>query len=251
MIILRDTYILMVRSLREAMRQPFIELGNIFIPVFFFFVTIGSLQRVAGKAFGVDDWVGFQLPVALLQAVAVGTAGSGLVTDMQRGYFDKLALTPAPRISLILGRMAADGVRGFVLSLVILIVGFAAGTGLKAGPGGALVLLAIGTVFSLAYSGLGVSLALKTGSNQAVQLSFLLFFPLIFLSPAFAPKEVFSGWLEFLATINPITYVLEGCRSLVLEGWDAAALGKAFAAIAGMATLTVSMTGWAYRHRKV
>ena len=106
-------------------------------------------------------------------------------------------------------------------------------------------------VFSLAYSGLGVSLALKTGSNQVVQLSFLVFFPLIFLSPAFAPKEVFSGWLQFLATINPITYVLEGCRSLVLEGWDAAALGKAFAAIAGMATLTVSMTGWAYRHRKV
>ena len=85
-------------------------------------------------------------------------------------------------------------------------------------------MLAIGTVFSLAYSGLGVSLALKTASNQAVQLSFLLFFPLIFLSLAFAPKEVFSGWLEFLATINPITYVLEGCRSLVLEGWDAAAL---------------------------
>ena len=116
MIILRDTYILMVRSLREAMRQPFIELGNIFIPVFFFFVTIGSLQKVAGKAFGVDDWVGFQLPVALLQAVAVGTAGSGLVTDIQRGYFDKLALTPAPRISLILGRMAP-----FILLIVLTI----------------------------------------------------------------------------------------------------------------------------------
>ncbi len=87
-----------------------------------------------------------------------------------------------------------------------------------------MVLLAIGTVFSLAYSGLGVCLALKTASNEAVRLSFLLFFPLIFLSAAFASKEVFSGWLEFLATINPITYVLEGCRSLVLEGWDAAAL---------------------------
>jgi ABC-2 type transport system permease protein len=96
-----------------------------------------------------------------------------------------------------------------------------------------------------------VALALRTGSNQAVQLSFLLFFPLLFLSPAFAPKEIFSGWLEFLATINPVTYILEGSRSLVLDGWDWEALAKAFVSIAGLGALTVSMTYWAYRHRKL
>ncbi len=249
--LLRDSYLLMLRSLREARRQPGIEIGNIFLPLFFFAVTVGSLESIAGSAFGVTDFVGFQIPVALLQAVAVGTAGSGLVSDIQKGYFDKLALTPAPRPSLILGRMAADGVRGLVLGTIVVIAGLIAGGHIEAGVPGAVLLVVIGGVFSLAYSGLAVALALRTGSNQAVQLSFLFFFPLIFLSPAFAPKEVFSGWLEFLATINPFTYILEGTRALVLEGWDGPALLKALAAIAGMASVTTSLTVWAYRYRKV
>ena len=54
------------------------------------------------------------------------------------------------------------------------------------------------------------SIALRTGSSQAAQAGFLLFFPLLFLSPAFAPKEIFSGWLEFLATINPVSSAPSG-----------------------------------------
>jgi len=69
-----------------------------------------------------------------------------------------------------------------------------------------------------------------------------VFFPLLFLSPAFAPKDVFSGWLEFLATINPVTYVLEGLRSLVLEGWQWDKLAYALLSIAGLGALTLSMT---------
>ncbi|MFN0147988.1 MAG: ABC transporter permease [Dehalococcoidia bacterium] len=250
MSILRYTFILMMRAIREALRQPGIEIGNVFIPLFFFFVIVGALESVASSAFGVDDFVGFQLPVALLQAVAVGTAGSGLVSDIQRGYFDKLALTPAPRAAIVLGRMAGDGVRAAALGSLMLIAGLLAGANIEAGPLGAVVLVGMGVVFSLAYSGLGVALALRTASNQAVQLSFILFFPLLFLSPSFAPKEVYSGWLKFLVTINPFTYVLEGCRALVLDGWDGPALLKAFAAITGLALVTMSMTVAAYGHRK-
>ena len=247
--LLHISWLLTVRAVRESLRQPFIELGNVFIPLFFFFVTVGSLESIAGEAFGVTDFVGFQTPVALLQAVAVGTAGSGLVTDIQKGYFDKLALTPAPRPALVLGRMFADGIRGAVLSVIILVAGWLAGADFEAGPLGILLLIGMGVVFALAYSGLGVAIALRTASNQAVQLIFILFFPLIFLSPAFAPKEIFTGWLEFLATINPFTYILEGCRSLVLDGWDAAELGKAFLAIAGMALFSGALTVAAYRYR--
>jgi ABC-2 type transport system permease protein len=248
----RDSYILMMRSLRESARQPAIEIGNLFIPLFFFAVTVGAIANVAEGAFGVSNFTGFQLPVAMLQAVAgSAVAGQGLVNDIQKGYFDKLALTPAPRASLVLGRMLADAVRSMVLVLVIIVVGLIVGSGMKAGLGGAVVLLVLAGAFSLSYTGFAVALALKTGSNQAVQLSFLLFFPLLFLSPAFAPKEIFSGWLEFLATINPVTYILQGSRSLVLDGWEADQLLKAFASVAGLAAITSSMTVWAYRNRKV
>ena len=107
-----------------------------------------------------------------------------------------------------------------VLSVLIMIVGLIAGVGHGGGRRRCVVFVLIAGLFGLAYSGIGLSIALRTGSAQAAQAGFLVFFPLLFLSPAFAPKEVFAGWLEFLATINPVTYVLEGLRSLVLEGWE-------------------------------
>jgi hypothetical protein len=64
------------------------------------------------------------------------------------------------------------------------------------------VLILLAALFGLAYSGIGLALALKTGSAQAANAGFLLFFPLLSLSPAFAPTSVFQPWLEFLANIN-------------------------------------------------
>jgi ABC-2 type transport system permease protein len=246
-----NTYYLTLRALRETIRQPALEIGNVFIPIFFFAVTVGAIGSSAARAFGVDNYTGFQMPIAVLQGVAgaAGVAGIATVTDIERGYFDKLMLTPAPRIALPMGRLAADFVRISLLSIFILVLGLIFGAGLEAGPLGAVVMVAMAGSFGLAYSGIGMALALKTGSAQAAQLGFLIFFPLLFLSPAFAPKEFFAPWLEFLATINPVTYVVEGMRSLVLEGWDAAALAKAFAAIAGLGAVTMSLVLWGLRSR--
>jgi ABC-2 type transport system permease protein len=123
------------------------------------------------------------------------------------------------------------------------------GAGIEAGPAGFVLIVAMSGVFALSYAGFGLSIALRTGSAQAAQAGFLIFFPLLFLSPAFAPKEVFDPWLEFLATINPVTYVLEGMRSLVLVGWDWEAIGYAFLAIGGMAAVTLTLAITALRHR--
>jgi ABC-2 type transport system permease protein len=140
-------------------------------------------------------------------------------------------------------------VRIALLSTFILVIGLIFGAGLESGPLGGVVLVLMSASFGLAYSGIGMALALKTGSAQAAQLGFLIFFPLLFLSPAFAPKEFFAPWLEFLATVNPVTYIVEGMRSLVLDGWDAAAIGKAFASIIAMGTFTMSLVLWGLRSR--
>ena len=161
------------------------------------------------------------MPVAILQGVAGAASVSafGMVTDIERGYFDKLLLTPTPRLALVLGRLAADGVRVMLLTALILIVGliFGAGHGGRAARFRRRCCCWPGCSAS-AYAGFGLSIALRTGNAQAAQAGFLIFFPLLFLSPAFAPKEIFDGWLKFLATINPVTYILEGMRSLVLDG---------------------------------
>jgi ABC-2 type transport system permease protein len=175
----------------EALRQPTVEFGNMFIPIFFFAVTVASIGDVAGRAFGVDNYLGFQMPVAILQGVAgaAGVSGFGTVMDIERGYFDKLLLSPAPRVALVLGRLGADAVRVMALAALILLAGLITGSGFASGVAGALVLLLMAGLFGLGYAAIGLAIALKTGSAQATQASFLLFFPLLFLAPAFAPKE--------------------------------------------------------------
>ena len=176
-------------------------------------------------------------------------SGIVMVTDIERGYFDKLLLTPAPRRARVLSRLVADAVRAIVVSVVILLVGLAIGSPLEAGVGGAIVLLLLMGAFGAAYSGIGLAVSLRTGNPQAAQLGILIFFPLLFLSTAFAPKEVFEPWLEQVAGLNPVTYLLAGMRSLVLDGWDGAEIGYAFAAVGGIGVFTTVLTLLALRFR--
>ena len=220
---------LAARTIRESLRQPGVEVTNIFIPLFFLAVSTAAIGQVAGRAFGVDNYLGFQLPVAVLQAVAGSSSASGIamVTDMERGYFDKLLLTPASRWSLIIGRVTADAVRAVFFSAVMLAAALIFGSGMHAGVGGVFVVLLMAAVFGAAYSGIGIFVAMRTANAQAAQASFLLFFPLLFMAPAFAPKEIFAPWMQAVATVNPVTYMMEGIRELVLGDYAAAAAVKA------------------------
>jgi ABC-2 type transport system permease protein len=244
-----ETYHLVLRALRESARQPMVEIGNVFIPMFFFAVTVGAIGSVAGRAFGVSNYLGFQMPVAILQGVGAGNAGFAMVTDIERGYFDKLLLTPASRISLVASRLVADGIRIMLLTLLITVVGLIVGTGMASGPLGIIAMALLAGLFGVAYSGIGMAIALKTGSAQAAQLGFLIFFPLLFLSPAFAPKAVFAPWLRTVATINPVTYILQGMRGLVLSGWDFLALAEALGAIVALGVFTLTLVFAALRSR--
>ncbi len=95
-----------------------------------------------------------------------------------------------------------------------------------------LAFIAITALWSLAYAGFAYAIALKTGNPAAVQSSFLLFFPFLFLTTSYVPREELSGWLDTVAGLNPVTYILEGQRSLIFEGWEWDDLGKALLAIA-------------------
>ena len=246
-----DTWLLTRRALRETIRQPANEAVNAFIPLFFYFVTIGGLGEISQQAFGVDDYKGFQVPVALLQGAAGIASGAGLAMtlDIQSGYFEKLTLTSTRRFTIVLGRMLSDAIKSMVLAAVIIAVALAVGSGFETGPAGIVLLVALTGAFALAYSGFGMSLALKTGSPQAAQAGFILFFPLLFLAPTFAPTEVFADWLEAVATVNPVTYILEGMRGLITGGWDALELLWMCLAIGGMGALTFTMTSLALRGR--
>lgn len=250
---LTDTWLLTRRALRETVRQPWNEAANAFIPLFFYVVTVGAIGKVSSRAFGIDDYEGFQLPVALLQGAAGVASGSGLALtlDIQSGYFEKLLLTSTPRFAIVLGRMLSDAIKAMVLAVAIIALALAFGSGFETGPVGMVALVAAAGSFALAYSGIGVAIALKTGSPQAAQAGFIIFFPLLFLAPTFAPTDVFAGWLEAVATVNPVTYILEGQRALIISGWQWGAIGRGLAATGAIALFTFTLTALALRGREV
>jgi ABC-2 type transport system permease protein len=244
----RATLLLAAREIRTAWRTPAYLLPNLLIPVFFYFVMVGSLKEFA-RGFGIENFEAFQLPISILFAVQGGSAGLNMVADIESGYFDKLLLTPANRLSILIGAMGADFVRVMVQATFVLIVAVATGMHFATGLPGAVVLILVSSLWGLAYSGVGFAVALKTGNSQATQSMWALFMPLMFLTTAFAPKEALSGWLSTAASFNPMTYLLQGMRSLSIEGWDAGDLGLALLAVGALGAVTLTLAFLALKSR--
>lgn len=237
---MRGMYWLGVREIRNAVRQPAYFLPGLFIPVFFFFVTVGALSGFA-RGSGLENYKAFQLPVSILFATTSSGAGLGMVTDIESGYFDKLLLTPVNRLAILIGAMAADAARIVFQGAVVMGIGLVTGMDWETGLVGAVVATLIGSMFGVAFSAMGFAIALKTGNSQATQSTWALFVPLIFLSPAFAPLSALEGWLRTAATYNPVTYVFEAMRSLGLEGWVGSDLIKGVVAAAALGVFAVGL----------
>jgi ABC-2 type transport system permease protein len=244
----RATLLLGGREIRTVWRTPAIFIPNLIVPIFFYFVMVGSLEEFASQA-GIPHWEAFQLPVSIMFAVQSGSAGLNLVVDIESGYFDKLLLTPANRLSILIGAMGADFLRIMMQAALVLAVAVATGAYFATGVPGALVLLLVTSLWGIAYSAIGFGVALKTGNSQATQSIWVLFIPLMFLTTAFAPQEALSGWLGTAASFNPMTYLLRGMRALSMTGWDMGEIGLALAAVAILGSITLTFAYTALRGR--
>jgi ABC-2 type transport system permease protein len=210
------------RAVREVVRYPEATIPTLFIPLFFLAVNIGQVSKTFPSTTPFlhgQGYVAFQMPVSLMFAVATATTGLALVTEIDSGYFDKLLVAPIRRTSLIVGRLGADLVRGMAASTVVLFAGIAFGAHIESGVLGAVLVVLLASLFGVAYAGFGILVALTTRNVQATNTSFLLFFPLLFLTPNFVPFERLSPVMETLARINPVSYVIVGMRSLIIDGW--------------------------------
>ena len=233
------------RAVREIARLPESTIPTLFIPLFFLVVNIGQVSKTFPSSTPFlrgEGYVAFQLPVSLMFAVATATSGLALVTEIDLGYFDKLLVAPIRRSSLIFGRLAADLVRGVATSTLVLLVGIALGASIRTGVLGAIVIVLLAALFGVAYAGFGILVALRTRNVQATQSSFLLFFPLLFLTPNFVPFDRLSPIMETLARINPISYVIVGLRSLIIDGWDLGSLAACAGVIAGLGLILTSVS---------
>lgn len=244
----RDLATVAGRALRGALRDPAAVFPALVIPVFFFVVNVGSLEAVA-QAAGTPDYHAFQLPVAVIFAVTGVSRANALVADIASGYFERLLLTPVNRLALLLGLMVADLALVIALCLPVLGLGVLTGVSFAAGPAGVVAFVLVAGAWGVAFTGFPYAIALRTGNPGAVAASFILFFPFAFLTTAYVPKALLGGWLSTAADFNPVTYVLAGLRSLVIDGWDAGAIAGAIIATVIVGTVSIGLALAALRRR--
>ena len=226
------------RSVLHAVRTPAQMIFPIVFPLVLLGVNTSGLDAATKlPGFPTASYLDFALAVPFMQG-ALFTAlngGQDLARDIENGFLDRLAMTPMSGAALLAGQLGGALFTGTVSAILYLLVGLTFGAGISAGVGGAAMLVVLAVTICMAFACFGTFVALRAGSGQAVQGFFPLFFVLLFLSSAFFPRELIEQeWFRTVATYNPVSYMVEGVRSLVITGWDTTALLRAFG-ISGIA----------------
>lgn len=253
--LLEQVLLLGHRSVRRTLRQPAQLVFPLVFPLILFAVNssgLGSAARL--RNFPVHDYRDFALAVPFMQGalfVAI-SAGTDLARDIETGFLNRLALTPVRGAALLVGQLGGALIVGLVQSVVYLVVGVLVGVGIQSGIGGAFLLLVLSTLIAFGFAGIGALLALRFGTGEAVQGFFPLLFVGVFLSSSNLPRDLIqTDWFRTIATYNPISYLIEGVRSLIITGYDGRALALGFGIAAAIALASMAAAGASLRTRLV
>jgi ABC-2 type transport system permease protein len=243
------------RSITQTLRQPALIVPPVLFPLCLLAVNVGGLDAATKlPGFPTDAYINFAIAIPFMQGAlfAAINAGGSLARDVETGFLKRLALTPMQRSALLLGNLAGVMTVAALSSLIYLGVGFAAGLEVEAGVGGVVVLIVLAFLVALGFAALGALVGLRAGSAEAVQGLFPVFFVFLFLSSQALPRPLIEQeWFRTIATWNPVSYMLEGIRSVVITGWDAVALERGFAVAIVLCALGIAGASRALRTRLV
>jgi ABC-2 type transport system permease protein len=243
------------RSVVRTLRQPAMVVPSLVFPLMLLSINssgLDSATRLPG--FPTDSYFQFALAIAFVQGAlfSANSAGTNVANDIETGFLNRLALTPLRRVALMLGQLAGILALGLIQAVTFVAVGVAFGDGIAAGFAGALVIVALSLLISLGFGCIGAFVALRSGSGEAVQGVFPLLFAALFLSSMSLPRNLIeTDWFRTVADWNPVSYMLEGIRSLVIQGWNGEALALGFACAGGVALIALVATSAALRTRMV
>jgi ABC-2 type transport system permease protein len=248
-----QVYVLARRSVVRTVRQPANVIGPLVFPMMLLAVNSGGLKaetRLPG--FPTASFVAFALAVPFMQGALFATmnAGTDLARDIQTGFLSRLSLTPMRRLAVLGGQLGGVVTLGAVQALVYVAVGLVIGVHFRSGPAGVLVLLVLAVFISFAFGALGTYAALRTGSGEAVQSLFPAFFVFLFISSMNIPRNLMSvAWFRDVATLNPVSYLIEAIRSLIIIGWDLQALALGFGIALVVAVVAFALSSHALKER--
>jgi ABC-2 type transport system permease protein len=246
-------YHLARRSVVRQSRQPANVVAPVIFPLGLLAVNSGGLQPATLiPGFPTDRFVAFALAIPFLQGALFATmnAGTDLARDIQTGFLNRLSLTPLRGVGLVAGQLAGVSVVALIQSVVYVAVGYAVGVDPKSGPLGVVVLLTLAVVIAIGFGAVGIFMALRTGSGESVQGLFPVLFVFLLISSMNFPRNLIEAdWFRWAANVNPVSYLIEGVRSLIIEGWNGEAIGLAFAISAALLVVALGASAVALRER--
>jgi ABC-2 type transport system permease protein len=243
------------RSVIRTLRQPAIIVPGVTFPLFLLAVNAGGLDAATHlPGFPTDSYLTFALAITFMQAAlfATNAGGNDLAEDIRTGFLSRLSLTPLRGSALLAGQLAGIVALGLFQAVVFISVGLAAGGKIEAGAPGVLVLIALSVLTGLAFGTVGMLIGLRTGSGEAVQGFFPLLFVMLFLSSMSLPRDLIEqDWFRTIATYNPVSYLIEGFRSLLIYGWDGEALALGFGVATTIFVVALALSARALQTRMV
>jgi ABC-2 type transport system permease protein len=243
------------RSVIRTMRQPAMVVPALLFPLLLLAINSGGLDSATNlPGFPTNSYLTFAMALTFLQGTmfAAMSAGTNVATDIETGFLNRMSLTPLRRAALLVGLLSGVLVLALIQAATFLVVGLTAGAGLEAGPLGIPVIVLLSVLSTLGFGSLGAFVALRTGSAETVQGLFPLLFALLFLSSMALPRNLIEiDWFRTVATWNPVSYMLEGIRSLMISGWDGEALALGFLASGGVALIALAAAASALKTRMV
>jgi len=241
------------RSVVRTARQPANVVFPLVFPLLLLSVNATGLQSATQlPGFPTDSYFAFALAVPFMQGALFATmnAGTDLARDIQTGFLNRLALTPMRGIALLGGQLGGVMAMTAVQAAVWIATGLIFGVHFAAGVGGIAVLFVFSLLIGLGFGALGAFLALRTGSGEAVQGMFPVFFVFLFISSMAMPRNLIEiDWFQTAATLNPVSYLIEAIRSLIIIGWDAEALALGFGVAILIAVVAVTLASVSLRTR--
>jgi ABC-2 type transport system permease protein len=241
------------RSIVRTSRQPAAVVFPLIFPMMLLLVNSAGLKASTKlPGFPTESFLAFALAVPFIQGALFSTmnAGTDLARDIQHGFLNRLALTPMRNVALLAGLLSGVVVLGVLQAAVYVVAGLAVGVDIQSGVAGVAVLLVLSALISLGFGALGAMMALRTGSGEAVQGLFPVMFVFLFISSMNMPRNLIEiDWFRIAATLNPVSYLIEVVRSLVITGWDAEALALGFGVAAALTVIALGLATLALRSR--
>ena len=246
------------RQLKKLTRNPVLLFFSLFMPLIWlvmFSQTFGTVFSAASRSPLPYDYVAVLLPgITVMTAIqSASQSGFGMVADLESGFMDKFFVAPMRRSSVLAGKLLADGIRmaaqaGIILGIAALLTLAGWKIPFATGVVGAIVVMLLAAAFGVAFSGLSNTVALRTKNTEATMMvSFSLTFPLLFLSTAMLPKASLPSWVQSFSTVNPVSYIADASRGLILTGFDWSAIGNAFLAVAAFGIVLNGLAVMAFR----